>query len=64
MTKRKTDRKDRVSVYQDVGGEWRWRRKAPNGEIVAVSSESYTRRHDAEIAARSVNGGTVEYVDA
>lgn len=35
-----------VQVYQDDAGEWRWRLKAENGEIVAVS-ESYTREDDA-----------------
>lgn len=35
-----------VQVYQDDAGEWRWRLKASNGEIVAVS-EGYTREDDA-----------------
>ena len=42
---------DRVEVYLDVSGEWRWRRVAANGEIIADSAEGYTRRHDARIAA-------------
>lgn len=33
-------------VYKDDTGQYRWRLRGANGEIVA-SSESYTRRHDA-----------------
>lgn len=42
---------DKTIVYQDNAGEWRWRRVAPNGEIIADSGESYTRMADAERAA-------------
>ncbi len=42
---------DLITVYEDEAGEFRWRRKAPNGEIVA-QSEGYTRRDDALEAAR------------
>ena len=42
---------DRTVVYQDAAGEWRWRRVAPNNEIIADSNESYTRKADAERAA-------------
>ena len=40
--------KDKFEVYQDKRGEWRWRRKATNGQIVGASSESYKARKDAE----------------
>jgi len=36
----------RAEVYRDRFGEWRWRVKAANGEIVA-QGESYTRKRDA-----------------
>lgn len=36
-----------VEVYQDAKGEWRFRVKGANGEIVAVS-EGYTRKDDAK----------------
>jgi len=29
-------------TYQDDVGEWRWRLRAVNGEIIATSSEGYT----------------------
>jgi uncharacterized protein YegP (UPF0339 family) len=49
-------RPDRTEIYQDHAGEWRWRRKAPNGEIIADSNESYTRKDDCEQAAERVFG--------
>lgn len=42
---------DKTVVYLDKAGEWRWRRVAPNGEIIASSGESFTRLSDAERAA-------------
>lgn len=34
-------------LYRDTAGEWRWHLRAANNEIVADSSESYTRKRDA-----------------
>lgn len=34
----------KFEYFKDTRGEWRWRFKAANGEIVAVSSEGYTRK--------------------
>ena len=31
--------------YQDASDEWRWRLRAGNHEIIAVSSESYTTEY-------------------
>jgi uncharacterized protein len=44
-------RPDKTIIYLDKAGEWRWKRVAPNGEIIADSGESYTRLSDAERAA-------------
>lgn len=41
----------RIEIYSDAAGEWRWRRKAGNGEIVADSAEGYTERYAATVAA-------------
>jgi hypothetical protein len=38
--------------YQDVQRLWRWRLVATNGQIIAVSSESYHHRADCENGAR------------
>ncbi|MGB0497082.1 MAG: YegP family protein [Rubricella sp.] len=42
---------DKFEVYQDKKGEWRWRRKASNGQIVGASSEGYKAKGDAEANA-------------
>lgn len=39
-------------TFEDVGGQFRYRFKAGNGEIMMVSSESHTRRFDATRAMR------------
>lgn len=53
-------RPDKTEVYKDSAGEWRWRRIAPNGEIIADSAESYTRKADCEKAATRVFGAVDE----
>lgn len=40
-----------AEVYEDSAGEWRYRLKARNGEIVATS-EAYTRKSSAKRAVR------------
>ena len=45
---------DTVQVFQDGAGGYRWRRVAPNNEIIS-SGESFTRRHDAVRAAKRAN---------
>jgi Domain of unknown function (DUF1508) len=37
-------RPNRLEVYGDEAGEWRWRLKAGNGRTVAASEEGFTRR--------------------
>ncbi len=38
----------RFELYRDAGGQWRWRLRARNGEIIAESGEGYVRREDCE----------------
>lgn len=38
----------RFEMYRDSTGEWRWRLRARNGEVVADSGEGYKRREDCE----------------
>jgi uncharacterized protein len=38
------------SVYQDNQHQWQWQLVAANGQVVAVSSESYVHRPDCEDA--------------
>ncbi|WP_226481075.1 amphi-Trp domain-containing protein [Natrinema amylolyticum] len=47
-------RTSRFEVYEDKGGQWRWRLVHWNGNIVADSGEGYSSRSNAERAARSV----------
>lgn len=39
---------DTFEVYKDKRGEFRWRRKASNGQIVGASSEGYKKKSDCE----------------
>jgi amphi-Trp domain-containing protein len=41
-------------VFADRGGEWRWRLRHRNGNIIATSGEGYTRKHNAWKGLRSV----------
>lgn len=49
---------DRVQVYKDHAGGYRWRLIAPNGRLIAESGEAYTRRWSAWRAARRALHGT------
>lgn len=54
-------KRDRVEIYLSADEQYRWRRVARNGEIIADSGESYTRPNDALRAARRTNGPDVDY---
>lgn len=43
-------------IYRDRKGEYRWRLKAGNGRIVAVSGEGYRRKAGAVLAAKRLIG--------
>ena len=45
-------------LYKDNRGEWRWTYEATNGETIAVSSEGYKRRVDAERGIDIMKGST------
>jgi uncharacterized protein YegP (UPF0339 family) len=45
---------DETEIYEDKAGEWRWRRKAGNHEIIADSGEGYESRPGAIRAANRV----------
>lgn len=45
----------KIELYQDKAGEWRWHRKAGNGEIISDSAEGYVRARDAIHGARIAN---------
>lgn len=49
-------RRDKVLVYTDRAGRWRWRYVAQNGNILADGAQGYSRRVDAVTGARRVTG--------
>ncbi len=46
----------KFEIYPDKSGksEWRWRLKADNGNIIAVSGEGYSNKADCEESMRLV----------
>lgn len=44
-------------LYKDKRGEWRWRLKAANGNIICVSSEGYSSKQSAQHSMESVKKG-------
>ena len=47
---------DKLEIYRDKRGKYRWRRTAPNGSIVGAASSGYERRKDCEA---NMNRGAV-----
>ena len=43
---------DQWKIEKDARGEWRWQRKAPNGNVVGASTEGYKNRADCVANAR------------
>ncbi|NIM93984.1 MAG: DUF1508 domain-containing protein [Anaerolineales bacterium] len=37
----------KFQVYEDGKGEFRWRLRADNNEVIAISSEGYTRKESS-----------------
>jgi len=50
------DEMGRFEIYLDnsAKSEWRWRLKADNGKIIAVSGEGYSNKADCEESIRLV----------
>ena len=48
----------RFELYRDSGGEWRWRLRVPNGNVIADSAEGYVRREDCEHGIALVRAST------
>jgi uncharacterized protein YegP (UPF0339 family) len=54
---------DKVFIFKDVAGEYRWTRKSANGRIVADSSEGYNNKEDCVDMALRINKGAEFFVD-
>ena len=48
---------DKVEIYKDDKGEFRWRRKSPNGEPVSSSGEGYVSHEYIKGRAAQLNPG-------
>jgi uncharacterized protein YegP (UPF0339 family) len=46
---------EKVNVYKDAAGEFRWQRTAQNGNIVATSGEGYKNANDCIEMATKLN---------
>lgn len=44
----------RFELFEDAAGEFRWRLRHRNGNVIASSGEGYTRRHNAQKGMQSV----------
>jgi len=58
----------RFELYEDESGEWRWRLRHRNGNVVATGGEGYTRKHNAQKGLASVRanalGATVIQIES
>jgi uncharacterized protein YegP (UPF0339 family) len=50
---------ERVELYRDREGGWRWRRVAVNEEVIAESGEGYVNKLHAVRMAAQLNPDTV-----
>lgn len=44
----------RFELYRDRGGDWRWRLRHRNGQVIAASGESFDSKRNARDGAGSV----------
>lgn len=47
----------KVEIYRDDSGDWRWRLRAGNGEIVSDSAEGYSSHAYCLRRAEALNPG-------
>jgi uncharacterized protein YegP (UPF0339 family) len=54
----------RFEIYKGGNGEWRWRLRVTNGNVVADSAEGYQERRDCERGIELVKScGSAAVVD-
>jgi len=51
----------KYEIYQDTAGEWRFRLKAENGKVIAVS-EGYTRKESCYKGITSVQDNADSHI--
>lgn len=47
-----TGAKDKLEIYKDKRGKFRWRRVAPDGKVVGTATEGYASKADCEANMR------------
>ena len=52
MVKKIEHKKDKVELYKDKNDKWRWKRIAPNGEVVGASTQGYANKSYCKENAR------------
>jgi uncharacterized protein YegP (UPF0339 family) len=59
-------RKCKFQIFKGNDGQWYWRLRATNGQIIAVGGEGYRHRDDAVKGIQDVcaccQNGEIEYV--
>lgn len=49
------NRPHKIEVYRDSGGQFRWRRRAGNSQIISTCGEGYTRKENMWNGLRLAN---------
>ncbi len=57
------DAKTTFEVYKDAKGQYRWRLKASNGQVVAAAAEGYQTKADCETAVKMIKKAAKAPVD-
>lgn len=52
MEKKIEHKKDKVELYKDKNDKWRWKRIAPNREVVGASTQGYANKSYCKENAR------------
>lgn len=55
MSRNPLNSRHRLEVFEDKAGEFRWRRKAGNGQVISTSGEGYRNKKDALHGLRIAN---------
>lgn len=50
----------KFEIFKDAAGKFRWRLKAPNGEIIASSGEAYESKDSCKNGIQSVKANATK----
>jgi len=65
-TKGRQTAMQKFEVYQDKAGEYRWRLRAANGELLAITEEGFSSKQACKVSIESVRkaAAAAEVADA